>query len=75
MTEKLNYLKGLGVEILDHDDAGVSFSTDYEYSIEWANFKIGERLDFICLKADLYSCCGAIVDQDWMMCPICKEHI
>jgi hypothetical protein len=58
MTEKLDYLKALGVEIIDHDDTGVSFSTDYDYSIEWADFEIGESLATICRAADLYSYCG-----------------
>ncbi len=26
--------------------------------------------------AELYSpCCGEYVDQDWMICPCCKEHV
>jgi len=26
--------------------------------------------------AELYSpCCGEYVDQDWMICPNCKEHV
>jgi hypothetical protein len=75
MTEKLNYLKGLGVEILDYDDTGVSFRADYDYAIEWADFEIGESLATICQAADLYSCCGDIVDQDIMLCPSCKEHV
>ena len=75
MTEKLNYLKGLGVEILDHDHLGVSFRADYDYAIEWGEFFVGDSPETICRSADLYSCCGDIVDKDWMICPTCKEHV
>ena len=75
ILSKIEYLKALGVEIIDHDDAGVSFRSDYDYGIEWDDFEIGESLATICQNADLYSCCGDIVDQDWMRCPTCKENV
>jgi len=76
MKEKLNYLKGLGAEIEDFDNLEVGFKVDgYYYGIAFNDFEISDRLETICRSADLYSCCGDIVDQDWMMCPSCKEHL
>ena len=75
MTEKLNYLKSLGVQVLE-SITDVEFTANgYDYGISFNDFQIGDSLETICQNADLYSCCGDIVDQDLMMCPSCKEHV
>ena len=76
MTEKLDYLKSIGAVIIESDDRGVSFNCfGYDYSIQFDEFEVGDDQETICQAADLYSCCGDIVDQDIMLCPSCKEHV
>lgn len=79
--EKLNHLISLGVEIQDysledskHTKAYVSFTNDYDYTTEFDDFNIGDSLSEIERYSDIYSCCGDILDTDYMICPTCKEH-
>jgi hypothetical protein len=79
--EKLNYLISLGVEIQDynlettsHYPAYVSYTNDYDYTIEFDDFNIGDTLSEIEQYSEMYSCCGDILDKDYMICPSCKEH-
>ena len=53
----------LNVEIDNPFDEYVKDEDIEEYSFE-----------DIVEEADMYSCCGDVLDQDRMMCPSCKEH-
>ena len=76
IPSKVEYLKSIGAEIHDSFGTEVLFTANgYDYGISFSDFEIGDSLETICQNADLYSCCGDIVDQDWMMCPSCKEHV
>jgi hypothetical protein len=45
---------------------------DYTYYVDCPGDNLSETLQM----AELYSpCCGEYVDQDWMICPCCKEHV
>ncbi len=47
-------------------------SDDYTYYVD-APYE--DALNTL-VMAELYSpCCGEYVDQDWMICPTCKEHV
>jgi hypothetical protein len=47
-------------------------SDDYTYYVDCPG---DDALNTLAM-AELYSpCCGEYVDQDWMMCPCCKEHV
>jgi hypothetical protein len=47
---------------------------DYDYEIEFDEFEIGDTASSIENAANIYSCCGDILDKDYMICPSCKEH-
>jgi hypothetical protein len=77
--QKVAYIESLGFEVQDYDDQGlpgdtIFFSGDYDYEIEFDGFEIGDTSESICNSANIYSCCGDILDKDWMICPTCKEH-
>ena len=73
--QKLNYLESLNVDIQGFDQTGVSFTTsDGDFEIEFDEFEITDSLSTIENRADQYSCCGDILDKDYMICPTCKEH-
>ena len=77
--QKVAYLESLGYEIQDYADNGlpgstVSFTGDYDYEIAFDEFEIGDTASSIENSADIYSCCGDILDKDYMICPSCKEH-
>ena len=47
-------------------------SDDYTYFVD----EPGEDVRNTLAMATLYSpCCGEEVDEDWMICPNCKEHV
>jgi hypothetical protein len=78
--QKVAYLESLGIEVHDYDTKGlptdtVAFSTsEGDFDIEFDCFDIGDTLVKICYVANQYSCCGDILDPDYMICPTCKEH-
>jgi hypothetical protein len=77
--QKVAYLESLGYEIQDYDDKGlpnstISFTGDYDYEIEFDEFEIGDSESSIESTANIYSCCGDILDKDYMICPTCHEH-
>jgi hypothetical protein len=77
--QKVAYLESLKYEILGYDDKGlpndtVSFRGDYDYEIEFDEFEIGDSISSIENAANIYSCCGDLLDKDYMMCPTCYEH-
>lgn len=72
---KVQYLESLGFKVEGQYQDIISFSGDYDYDISTENFEIGDPINEIVKNADIISCCGDIVDQDYMMCPSCKEHI
>jgi hypothetical protein len=79
--QKLDYIISLGVDIEDyslestqHCPAYVVFTDDYSYSIDMDDFNIGDSLVEIESYADAMSCCGDVLDRDYMICPTCKEH-
>ena len=76
--DKIKYLESLGLTVesftLNDGKCFAYFSDDYDYEIDLDNFDIFEEKHKIFQKADIYSCCGVILDRDIMMCPDCKEH-
>ena len=73
--QKLDYLESLGADIQGFDSQTVSFSTsEGDFECELENFEIGDTLADIQTRSDQYSCCGDILDPDYMICPTCKEH-
>lgn len=72
---KVQYLESLGFKVEGQYQDIISFSGDYNYDISIEDFEIGDTVNQIVKNADIISCCGDIVDQDYMMCPSCKEHI
>lgn len=54
-------------------EKGYWFESDgYDYYV----LEAGEDALNTLAMATLYSpCCGEYVDQDWMICPCCKEHV
>ncbi len=76
--DKLQYLESLGLSVesfsLKNGICIASFSDDYDYEIDLDEFEMFEEKHKIFQKADIYSCCGDILDRDFMMCPTCKEH-
>jgi len=75
MDCKAEYLETLGFEILGEGGGVLSFSGDYDYEIEFDDFEVGDTVQLIVSRANTISCCGDIVDTDYMMCPACSEHI
>ncbi len=85
MTETLNiqkvaYLESLGVEVQDYDSKGLSSSTVYfssmdgDFEILFDEFDLDTPLEKIQEDANQFSCCGDILDKDYMLCPTCLEH-
>ena len=72
--KKLEHLESFNVTIEDYDEKSVSFTDDYSYDIEFDDFEIGDNLSEIENQSNIYSCCGDILDKDYMICPSCKEH-
>ena len=76
--EKLAYLESLGLTVesftLNSGKCIANWSNDYDYEIDTDDFEISDTLQEIETYADVYSCCGDILDKDYMICPSCKEH-
>ena len=75
---KMEYLESLGIVIesftLYKDNAVVNFTDDYDYELSLDEFEIGDPAHSIYQRAEMYSCCGDVLDKDYMICPSCKEH-
>jgi len=73
--QKLNHLISLGFQIEDSTDDAVEFDYDgYQCIIDFAEFDTDDAVTKIFNRANMYSCCGDILDRDIMMCPTCHEH-
>ena len=76
--DKIAYLESLGLIIesftSQSGECTVYFTDDYDYEISTNDFEIGDSLKEIYNASDIYSCCGDILDRDYMICPTCKEH-
>jgi hypothetical protein len=76
--DKIAYLESLGLTVesftMQNGECFAYFSDDYDYEISTDDFEVGTPLSKICDAADMYSCCGDILDKDYMICPTCKEH-
>jgi hypothetical protein len=76
--DKLAYLESLGLNVesftLSSGECFANWSSDYDYEIDLADFEIGDPISEIEKYANIYSCCGDILDTDYMICPTCKEH-
>ena len=70
--------KGATVDQVSYGDGHYCLSfeyDDYDRYIEIKDEDIEEySFEDIVEEADMYSCCGDVLDQDRMMCPSCKEH-
>jgi hypothetical protein len=77
MTQKeldIKQLEDQGFKYVEEDASeGYWFESDgYTYYVD-APYE--DALNTLAM-AELYSpCCGEYVDQDWMICPCCKEHV
>lgn len=72
---KCDFLESLGADIQGSDNQTVSFSTtEGDFECEFDELEIGDTLADIQKRSDQYSCCGDILDSDYMICPTCKEH-
>jgi hypothetical protein len=72
---KVDYLNSIGLKVEEFSDSNVAFdSGDYFCDIDFDEFEIGDTSQSICNSANIYSCCGDILDKDHMMCPTCYEH-
>lgn len=75
IQKKVDYLNSIGLPVDHNDDEMVYFDNDfYSCGIELENFDVGDSVEQIMNYADIYSCCGDVLDKDWMLCPTCKEH-
>ena len=75
IKQKLEYLHSIGLMVEDHDNINVAFNSCSEfYDIDFDDFEIGDPAHKICERANQYSCCGDILDKDYMICPTCQEH-
>ena len=76
--EKLQHLESFGFEvesfIMSNGKCIANFRDDYDYEIDLDDFDLDCSREKIYQVADMYSCCGDILDRDYMMCPTCKEH-
>jgi hypothetical protein len=72
--KKIEYLQSIGLKVEWNDDETVAFESDYSSDIRFDEFEIGDSAEDICNRANIYSCCGDILDRDWMLCPSCREH-
>ena len=79
LQAKLDYLKELGfsniepVEVYGYDTE-IQYEGEYNCSILAKEFEVGDEMRDILKASDFYSCCGDILDKDYMICPSCKEH-
>ena len=79
-NQKANYLASFGftnIEIIEVN----GYDTEYNFdddgrpcAIFEREFEIGDTVGDILRAADFYSCCGDVLDKDYMICPTCKEH-
>ena len=70
----VEFIELLGfVDVEDNGD-NISFEGEYQMSIEVSEISLTDTASDIFRKADKYSCCGDVLDEDYMICPSCKEH-
>ena len=74
------WLEGKGATV-DHIGFGDGYyDISFEYDDYYRGIEISDEdinnysFDDIVKEADMYSCCGDVLDEDIMMCPSCKEH-
>ena len=77
---KVNYLIELGFTEVEPIEVH-GYETEYHFdddgqscSIYDDEFEVGSTAGDIISAATFYSCCGDILDKDYMICPSCKEH-
>ena len=72
---KVDYLKTL-FTVTEVQDEGCIFEAPdcYEAYILFEDFQVGDTSKDICSASEYYSCCGDVLDKDYMMCPTCYEH-
>lgn len=73
--EKIDYLKTL-FNVTDVVEDGCYFEAPdcCDAYIQFEDFQVGDTPSEICSSSEYYSCCGDILDKDYMMCPTCYEH-
>ena len=66
-----------GFTVDDYTETDICFRLDdYSVSVEIDDVLYFNKLDAFLKLADFtyYSCCGEILDTDYMLCPSCGEH-
>ena len=72
---KVAHLEKLGFKNVEDNVDCVIFDGDYDGSqIDMDYILLTDTANDIERKADYISCCGAVLDKDYMICPECKEH-
>jgi len=78
--EKINYLASLGFTNIEVIEV-YGYDTEYHFEDDGMNrsifdceFDIKDTAPAILSVTTFYSCCGDILDKDYMICPTCKEH-
>jgi len=76
--EKIAYIESLGLTTesftISNGECFIYITDDYDYEISTEDFEVGDSIQQIFSRADIYSCCGDVLDKDIMVCPTCKEH-
>lgn len=68
-------LKAFGFDEVEHDYDSIRFSDDGDRSILVMDaIKCSTPAEVI-KESTLWSCCGDEVDEDFRLCPTCKEHV
>ena len=73
-TDLVNFMQSLGFTDVEDNGDNISFEGEYSMSIDIAEISLLDSYTDIVRKADKYSCCGDVLDEDYMICPTCKEH-
>ena len=77
---KESYLSSLGFTNIEVIKA-YGYDTEYHFTNDGAQcsifdveFDIKDTAQAILSATAFYSCCGDVLDKDYMICPTCKEH-
>jgi hypothetical protein len=77
-SDGAKYLQSLGfTDVEDYGGEEICFIDydGYSRSIFLSEFDTTSSAKEILCSAVIYSCCGDVVNKDYMICPSCKEHI
>jgi hypothetical protein len=73
-SDKVAFIKSLGFTDVEDFGDTIGFEGDCPMDIDVDDIKLTDTAKDIERKANKYSCCGDVLDDDYMICPTCKEH-